>query len=87
MSDRLYKKYCEYCGKPFYSYSKRAKYCSAVCARHVYNETMKKPKEETKRRKTKKILTIQEVVRRAEEVGMSYGEYVAKVGIDDLSGI
>jgi len=87
MSERLKRKVCEKCGKVFYSYSSRAKYCSIQCARQVYNDSMKKPKEETKRRRTKKSLTIEEVVRRADEVGMSYGEYVAKVGEDDLSGI
>ena len=86
MSDRLKRKICERCGKVFYSYSSRAKYCSLQCARQTYNDSMKKPKSE-KRRRTKKSLTIQEIVRRAEEVGMSYGEYVAKVGDDDLSGI
>ena len=91
LSDRLLAKVCVTCGKTFYTYSKRAKYCSIQCSRKAYNESLKSPQSlenKKKRRRAKKIPTIKEVVIRAEEVGMSYGEYVAKMGVDDdLSGI
>lgn len=90
-SDRLIPKVCLTCGKTFYTYSRRAKYCSIQCARRAYNESLKSPlslESKKKRRRAKKIPTIREVVIQAEEVGMSYGEYVAKMGVDDdLSGI
>lgn len=80
MSDWLREKTCEVCGKTFYTYSSRAKYCSEKCARKSYNDSMKKPKEEKKRRRiTREVLSIKEIVRRADELGMSYGEYVAKM--------
>ena len=92
-SKKLIPKNCEYskCGKLFYTYSKRAKYCSAECARKAQAEQLKSPMKENekkKRRKTKKSYSIKEVVRYAEEHQVSYGRAVVMMeGEDDLSGI
>lgn len=87
LGDRLYPRICVTCGKLFYTYSKRAKYCSVQCSRKAYNDSLKSPANvegKKKRRRTKKVPTIREIVVRAEEVGMSYGEYVARMGDDDI---
>ena len=90
-SNRLIPIVCLTCGKTFYTYSKRAKYCSIQCARKAYNESLKSPlslESKKKRRRAKSFPSIREVVIRAEDVGMSYGEYVAKMEAeDDLHGI
>lgn len=95
-SKKLIPKICEYskCGKLFYTYSKRAKYCSAECAKKAWSEDLKSPKKEMKenekkkRRKTKKSYSIKEVVRYAEEHQVSYGRAVVMMEEeDDLSGI
>lgn len=86
MSDRLKQKVCEVCGKTFWSYSSRAKYCSIQCARKSYNDSMKSPtsmeRKKMRRRITEPKLSILEVVKLADQAGMSYGEYVAKMRED-----
>lgn len=82
-------KKCEICGQDFIVKSNRQKYC-AGCARKEHLEKVRAYKARERRgncrREYGKIgraasASIHEVVRLASQSGMSYGEYVAKMGL------
>ena len=64
---------CSWCGITFESPQKK-KYCSDECRVLSYKGKRKKPKRQT-------ALSIQEVSKLAREAGLSYGQYVAKMGL------
>ena len=68
-------KTCPVCGTIFTASSPERKYCSMVCARRHANEVRRE-----KRNPKVKDADIREIVRRANEMGVSYGEYVARWG-------
>lgn len=69
------KKTCPECGKTFVTTNPDRKYCSFECGRQHANEVRRE-----KRNPKVKDADIREIVRRANEMGVSYGEYVARWG-------
>ena len=81
---------CEVCGKQFWAGSVAGKICDNPACRKVYEETRRAKKREWERGRarirTKKVAepirkaapgNLLEDVRKAEELGMSYGQYKA----------
>lgn len=62
---------CQWCGKMFVTKAFNAKYCSSSC-RHKHDYDIRR------KAKTAPKSGLRDVVRGAEEKGMSYGEYVAR---------
>ena len=62
---------CKWCGKPYTSGSPHGDYCSTPC-REKARKAMT-PKGE-------RIKPINEIVKEADALGLSYGQYVAKFG-------
>ena len=76
------KKKCRVCGKEFYSSAERQRYCSEECYRINLCKRQKELRQESKRkRKRNNIQSIEEINRRALELGMTYGDYVSKFGL------
>ena len=62
---------CRHCGKPFEAQSYKNKLCSEECKR----ERIKLQKQKQKPNNNKSIV---EISKKAKEMGLSYGEYVAR---------
>lgn len=69
-------KECKNCGKTFNSSLRHRLYCSTMCK-------FEQQRYQSKRKKKGKsnLLTIQNINRKAIELGMTYGEYVSKFGL------
>ena len=75
---------CAICGKLFVAKNGNAKYCSKKCsdAGAMENYYKKKAsKEQAAKKQRKKPLSITEIAVAARKAGMSYGQYVAKMGL------
>lgn len=68
---------CAYCGKQFTSSIKK-KYCSVDCRERLYRQERKKAR---KKPKSKNFKSLVEVAIASREAGLSYGQYVAKMGL------
>ena len=68
-----YEHVCKWCGNLFVSGSPHGDYCSNSCRKKAYKAYA--PKNTKKK-------TINEIVKEADALGMSYGQYVAKYGGD-----
>lgn len=82
-----YAKKCEICGKLFDAWNNRQKFCSDDCRyKHklqqgaVFREVYKSQEQKQKSRKKKKP-TLTEISAAARQAGMTYGQYVAKMGL------
>lgn len=80
------KRYCKCCGKPFETIYIAAKYCGESC--RVDSQRREKMERQRERRKMEKAekektksATIVSIDAEARKAGMSYGQYVAKMGI------
>ena len=62
---------CRHCGKPFEAQSYKNKLCSEECKR----ERIKLQKQKQKPNNNKSIV---EISKKAKEMGLSYGEFVAR---------
>ena len=75
-------KNCQICGTAFIPQATSQKYCCRQCARQAEQESNRK--SETKK-KNKKFGQHQkaaaEIATKAREAGLSYGQYVAKMGL------
>lgn len=72
---------CELCGEKFLSYRSNIKYCSDACR----NEA-KKGYDSVKRQRgevTTPSSTLAEINQQARDAGMSYGQYVAKLYLEE----
>ncbi len=87
--DHAYKyvKTCEICGKQFGAWNKRQKFCSDECRdKHkmqqsaMFREIYKEQKQQRKAEKKKKP-SLADIAVAARQAGMTYGQYVAKMGI------
>jgi predicted nucleic acid-binding Zn ribbon protein len=84
---RKYKKKCGVCGKDFDGWNKNQKYCSEEC-KHVshlqrgemYRENARL-KAEQKKEEAKKKKALEEIAMAARNAGMTYGQYVARMGL------
>lgn len=65
---------CEYCGMMFHG-DRRNKYCSVECRRKADGG------RNVKRKKKKTEMSIDQVAKLAREAGLTYGVYVAKMGL------
>lgn len=65
---------CAWCGKTFIS-DYRREYCTSECRKAANNRDKKK------RRSNKKNNSLMQVVKLAREAGLTYGQYVAKMGL------
>lgn len=72
---------CEMCGVTFAAYGNRAKYCP-ICKEEKRREAGKKKRRVTKKKENArpKGLTLAEIVAKANELHMTYGEYVTRFG-------
>lgn len=82
-----YVKKCEICGKLFDAWNKAQKFCSDECRYKnklqqgaVFREVYKAQEKKQKTRKKQKM-TLAQVAVAATQAGMTYGEYVAKMGL------
>ena len=73
---------CVHCNKFFRSYNSSARFCSPKCRDEYYKnlKELRKPVNYEERSKIS-LARISEVDRRASEIGLTYGQYVAK-GLD-----
>ncbi len=73
-------KECEICGSEFYSQTARQKVCSHECflerARRTSKKATKKKQDEKKEKEVRK-LSLDEKIAKARTRGISYGKYVA----------
>lgn len=78
---KLYKKICKNpkCGKRFMG-TQTQQYCCPDCRQVTNSNEYKSPKNEAKKnskpKKKKKVQSIDEVMLKAKEMGMTYGKYV-----------
>lgn len=83
-------KVCEMCGGPINSKYKKAKYCDD-CRAKIHANAWKVSLAKSQDKKENEILyqpkkipysgpSVQEINKRAEELGMTYGKYVMKYG-------
>lgn len=73
LNSKVYIKKCVICGKTYESTSARALTCGKPCR----NEYQRRKDREKKSVKTCRNSTLDDVLRKAREAGMSYGKYVA----------
>ncbi len=79
---------CQCCGREFEEKSKSKRYCPE-CDLALEKERKRKyaeqwrtgKKHEKRMEKSKPALSIAEISRRASDAGMTYGQYVAEMGI------
>lgn len=64
---------CDWCGKEFLS-DRRKKYCSKECRFRANGRGPKKKKVPPK-------MSLEEIARASREAGLTYGQYVAKMGL------
>jgi predicted nucleic acid-binding Zn ribbon protein len=73
-------KVCMLCGTSFIAYTPNAKYCSDKC-KHImqlkYDEKNRQKYAEKKKEQKKKANALADILKAAQEAGMSYGQYVA----------
>lgn len=82
------KKICQKCGAEFLTDNNKKKCCSKKCSDTLRIENQKATKKrnldakgaEVKKEK-RKVLSIEEIMTRATEAGMTYGQYVTKHGL------
>lgn len=76
---------CAICGKLFVSKNGNAKYCSSKCrevgAKIIYQQKNHSLQEQEAKKQRKKSLSITEIAVAARKAGMTYGQYVAKMGL------
>ena len=71
---------CLMCNKLYIATRSNAKYCSAACRREVdYASKRAYRAEDTKPREKKQSIT--DIAVAARQAGMTYGQYVAKMGL------
>lgn len=77
---------CGICGKHFTAHSYQQKYCSDGCKYNAQlihsrvNDKVRRERKKAERNRPKKK-TMAEIEREAYLAGMSYGQYVAKMGL------
>ena len=76
LNSKVYTKKCVICGKEYKSISVRALTCGKDCR----NEYRRRKDREKRSAKTCRNSTLDDVLRKAREAGMSYGKYVAMMG-------
>lgn len=75
LNSNIYTKKCIICGKIYESISARALTCGKQCR----NEYHRRKDREKRSVKTCRNSTLDDVLKKAREAGMSYGKYVATV--------
>lgn len=77
-----YNKTCACCGKEFISNRKNGRFCSAEC-REIIRVEQNKERYRQKKEEAKEIIeakeNLAETVRKARDMGMSYGQYKAMI--------
>lgn len=68
---------CKICGKEFESNYTHAVYCSDGC-RKKGEKIRESSRIRVRRKKRKQSVDIYEIIKRASELNMSYGEYVSQ---------
>ena len=83
----MHEKRCPICGEIFYTPNERVRICSDVCRGKAKQETKERVKEtqarymniveKPKKKKSKeKVMSLEDAVRNANAMGMSYGQYM-----------
>lgn len=82
---------CEECGKEYVVQTSNAKYCSMECRKRAnHRQAAKEYKEihavqkKKKRVEVPKVLSLQQAVREAMKLGLSYGQYVARLEAEEI---
>lgn len=78
-------KLCEICKQPFLAYRSSQLYCSQPCRnRAAYNRLRDiYPVHTEQKKKDKRKSQVAEINRLAREAGMSYGQYTAKIFLEE----
>lgn len=74
-------KKCKYCGKEFNSTKNDRRYCSDECRKKSQLEMSKKRRKGAHIKKPN--AAVVDIAVKAREAGMTYGQYVAKMGDTD----
>ena len=72
-------KECEHCGRHFNAARINAKFCSKQCRDRDYKQRLKSPYNEKEEKKMSRIAELNALAR---EQGLSYGQYVAKLWLE-----
>ena len=72
---------CEYCQNEFIATRSNAKFCSAACRYYGTLKQEKKKRSDSPPSKKDTSQTFVEIAVAARKAGMSYGKYVAKMGL------
>ena len=84
---RKYKKKCGVCGKEFDGWNKNQRYCSDACKNEAHRQRGEiyranaRLKEEQKKAEANKKKALEEIATAARNAGMTYGQYVARMGL------
>ena len=73
-------KKCEHCGGHFNAARINIKYCCRSCRDKAYRERQKSPYNEKREKKMDRICEINE---KARAEGLSYGQYVGKLWLEE----
>ena len=75
-------KNCQMCGNVFIPRAPSQKYCCRQCARKAEIESNRKSETKKKNKKSgQHQKAAAEIATKAREAGLSYGQYVAKMGL------
>lgn len=75
---------CVYCGMPYIATRRNAKYCSDICRRIETLRNAKVLRDKAKDEKAMKMAkqrSIIDLAKEAKNAGLTYGQYVAKMGL------
>lgn len=83
-SKKGFDKICDRCGKQFYGCRHDVRYCSDECLKEATKDRAKELRQirhEAKRVRREKQQSITQIAIKARQAGMTYGQYVAKMGL------
>ena len=76
---------CAYCGKVFTKNSGPQKFCSKECylsqRRESYDPVKRREERKRRQKPAKPDSELARINRQAREIGLSYGQYVARYGV------
>jgi predicted nucleic acid-binding Zn ribbon protein len=72
-------KNCACCGNPFVVTTHSRIYCSEECYKSM--KAILRKKDKPKRKKKENVTSLRDMAKEAREHGMTYGQYVAKMGM------
>lgn len=75
------KRKCKRCGKSFVPKNNKQTYCNPICRIEYHKEMAMAEKEELQEYRKRKGKSIKNIAAEAKAAGMTYGQYVSKMGL------